>query len=67
MIEPGWGFSAIYVHDKIHLVKVGQRVKRGEVIGYVGSTGKSTGPHVHYEVLKNGKHLNPKHYFKARF
>jgi murein DD-endopeptidase MepM/ murein hydrolase activator NlpD len=66
VIEHGCGFSTIYAHNKKNLVKVGQRVKRGEVIGYVGSTGKSTGPHVHYEVWKNGKHINPQHYLKGR-
>ena len=40
-------------------VKVGQRVKRGDVIGLMGSTGNTTGPHVHYEVIKAGKHVNP--------
>jgi murein DD-endopeptidase MepM/ murein hydrolase activator NlpD len=66
VIEHGCGFSTIYTHNKTNLVKVGQRVKREEVIGYVGSTGKSTGPHVHYEVWKDGKHVNPQHYFKTR-
>jgi len=66
VIEHGCGFSTIYAHNKKNLLKVGQRVKRGEVIGYVGSTGKSTGPHVHYEVWKDGKHVNPKHYLKGR-
>jgi murein DD-endopeptidase MepM/ murein hydrolase activator NlpD len=66
VIEHGCGFSTIYAHNKTNLVKVGQRVKREEVIGYVGSTGKSTGPHVHYEVWKDGKHVNPQHYFKTR-
>jgi murein DD-endopeptidase MepM/ murein hydrolase activator NlpD len=41
----------------------GQRVKRGEVIGYVGSTGKSTGPHCHYEVIKNGNKIDPIYFF----
>jgi murein DD-endopeptidase MepM/ murein hydrolase activator NlpD len=66
VIEHGCGFSTIYAHNKKNRVKVGQRVKRGEVIGYVGSTGKSTGPHVHYEVWKNGKHVNPQRYLKGR-
>jgi murein DD-endopeptidase MepM/ murein hydrolase activator NlpD len=43
--------------------RVGQTVKRGEVIGYVGSTGKSTGPHCHYEVHKNGNKIDPVYFF----
>jgi murein DD-endopeptidase MepM/ murein hydrolase activator NlpD len=42
---------------------VGQSIKRGEVIGYVGSTGKSTGPHLHYEVIKRGTKVDPVYYF----
>jgi murein DD-endopeptidase MepM/ murein hydrolase activator NlpD len=44
-------------------VRPGQRVKRGDVIGYVGNTGSSTGPHVHYEVIKNGKKIDPINFF----
>ena len=66
VIEHGCGFSTIYAHNKKNLVKVGQRIKRGEVIAYVGSTGKSTGPHVHYEVWRDGKNVNPQHYLKGR-
>jgi murein DD-endopeptidase MepM/ murein hydrolase activator NlpD len=43
--------------------RVGQQIKRGEVIGYVGSTGKSTGPHCHYEVHKNGQKIDPVYFF----
>ncbi len=44
-------------------VRVGDRVRRGEVIGWIGSTGKSTGPHLHYEVIKNGEKIDPIHFF----
>jgi murein DD-endopeptidase MepM/ murein hydrolase activator NlpD len=44
-------------------VRPGQRVKRGEVIGYVGSTGTSVAPHLHYEVIKDGEKVNPAHYY----
>lgn len=66
VIEHGYGFSTFYAHNKLNIVKVGQRVKRGEIIGYVGSTGNTTGPHIHYEIWKDGKHVNPFDYFKRR-
>lgn len=62
VIEHGCGFRTLYAHNKSNKVKIGNRVKRGDVIGYVGSTGKSTGPHVHYEVWKNGRTVNAKSY-----
>jgi murein DD-endopeptidase MepM/ murein hydrolase activator NlpD len=49
-----------YAHMSRFAVKAGQRVSRGQVIGYVGSTGLSTGPHLHYELYKNGAAVNPK-------
>lgn len=66
VLEHGHGFKTIYAHNKKNLVKMGQTVKRGEVIAYVGSTGKSTGPHVHYEVWEKGKVVNPKKYLQGR-
>lgn len=67
-INHGFGFATRYAHlDKIN-VKVGQKVKRGDVIGLMGSTGYSTGPHLHYEVIKNGKSQNPyKHIIKYNY
>jgi murein DD-endopeptidase MepM/ murein hydrolase activator NlpD len=56
------GITTVYCHLSKFLVKSGQRVKRGDVIGLVGKTGKARGPHVHYEVRKNGKALNPYYY-----
>lgn len=61
-LEHGHGFSTFYAHNKINLVKVGQEVKRGDIIAYVGSTGSSTGPHVHYEIWKNRKPVDPQKY-----
>ena len=46
-----------------YVVKKGQKVKRGELIGYVGSSGKSTGPHLHYEVIKGKRKVNPVYYY----
>lgn len=56
------GYTTIYCHLSKFLVKPGQKVKRGDTIGLVGSTGKALGPHVHYEVKRDGKSLNPYYY-----
>ena len=64
-LEHGLGFSTIYAHNKKNAVSVGQKVKRGDTIGYVGSTGQSTGPHVHYEVWEKGKHVNPQKFLRG--
>jgi murein DD-endopeptidase MepM/ murein hydrolase activator NlpD len=63
VINHGYGYETLYGHMFKVKVKVGQRVKRGEIIGWVGSTGKSTGPHCHYEVHKNGGKLDPVYFF----
>ncbi len=63
VINHGYGYETLYGHQYRIKVKAGQRVKRGELIGWVGSTGKSTGPHVHYEVHKNGRHIDPIYFF----
>lgn len=66
VIEHGFKFSTFYAHNKAVNVKVGQQVKRGDIISYLGSTGNSTGPHVHYEVWQAGKSLNPYKFLKGR-
>lgn len=66
VIEHGCGFSTAYAHNKSNPVKIGQKVKRGDIIGYVGSSGRSTGPHVHYEVWEKSKRINPNKFFEGR-
>ena len=63
VINHGFGFETLYAHMSKMAVTVGEKVKRGQVIGYVGCTGLCTGPHVHYEVIKNGQKVNPIDYF----
>lgn len=63
VINHGYGYQTLYGHMVRVKAKVGQRIKRGEVIGYIGSTGKSTGPHCHYEVIKRGTKVDPVYYF----
>lgn len=63
VINHGYGYQTLYGHMVRIKVTRGQSVKRGEVIGWVGSTGKSTGPHCHYEVHKNGQRIDPIYYF----
>ncbi|MFN5147527.1 MAG: M23 family metallopeptidase [Flavobacteriia bacterium] len=65
VINHGYGYKTRYAHLSAFKVKRGQKVKRGELIGLVGSTGKSTGPHLHYEVEKGGKKVNPIHYYHS--
>jgi len=61
-INHGNGYVTRYGHNQKNLVKVGDTVKKGQVIAQMGSTGRSTGPHVHFEVLANGKQVNPSSY-----
>ncbi|RYE17320.1 MAG: M23 family metallopeptidase [Sphingobacteriales bacterium] len=63
IINHGFGYKTLYGHMVRIKAGIGQRVSRGEVIGWVGSTGKSTGPHCHYEVIRNGEKINPVHFF----
>ncbi len=63
IINHGYGYETLYGHMVRVKVRGGQVVKRGEVIGWVGSTGKSTGPHCHYEVHKNGEKVDPIYFF----
>ena len=63
IINHGYGYETLYGHQYRIKAKVGQKVKRGEMIGWVGSTGKSTGPHLHYEVHKNKRHIDPIYFF----
>ncbi|MBX3240257.1 MAG: M23 family metallopeptidase [Chitinophagaceae bacterium] len=63
VINHGYGYETLYGHQYRIKVKRGERVKRGEQIGWVGSTGKSTGPHLHYEVHKNGRKMDPVYFF----
>jgi murein DD-endopeptidase MepM/ murein hydrolase activator NlpD len=63
VINNGYGYSTLFGHMFRVKVRPGQKVKRGEIIGWVGSTGKSTGPHCHYEVHRNGDPVDPVYYF----
>jgi murein DD-endopeptidase MepM/ murein hydrolase activator NlpD len=63
IIDHGYGYRTLYAHLSSFKVKKGDRVKRGDLIGLVGNTGKSTGPHLHYEVERNGQKVNPVAYY----
>ena len=65
IINHGFGYKTLYAHLSAFEVKQGQKIKRGELIGLIGSTGKSTGPHLHYEVIKNGTKVNPIGYYHS--
>lgn len=66
-ISHGYGYSTRYGHLSSFAARPGQRIKRGDVIGYVGSTGRSTGPHLHYEVRVNNNPVNPLEYILNAF
>ncbi len=66
IIEHGYGYQTYYAHNNKLAVKAGQKVKRGDVVAYSGNSGKSTGPHLHYEVRVNGVPKNPRDFIKTR-
>jgi murein DD-endopeptidase MepM/ murein hydrolase activator NlpD len=63
IINHGYSYETLYAHLSKKVVKAGQKVKRGELIGYVGNTGLSVGSHLHYEVWRNGVPVNPVYFF----
>ena len=63
LINHGYGYKTLYAHMSKYIVRRGQKVKRGDIIGYVGSTGTSVAPHLHYEVHKDGKKINPVNFY----
>lgn len=67
VIDHGGGYSTLYGHASRLNVSKGQTVSRGAVIAYVGSTGYSTGPHLHFEIIKNGEYTNPLSYYDIKF
>ncbi|MDB3862775.1 M23 family metallopeptidase [Flavobacteriaceae bacterium] len=62
-IDHGFGYVSIYAHLSKYNVRRGQKVKRGDIIGFVGNTGRSMGPHLHYEILKDKKKINPLNFY----
>lgn len=63
VIDHGYGYESLYGHLYKYNVKRGQKVQRGDLIGFVGSTGRSQGPHLHYEVYKDGERINPMNFY----
>jgi murein DD-endopeptidase MepM/ murein hydrolase activator NlpD len=63
VVNHGYGFTSRYAHLDDIQVKVGQKLKRGEILGTLGNTGRSTGPHLHYEIRKDGHPVNPMYFF----
>lgn len=62
-VDHGYGYTTLYGHLYKYNVRVGQKVQRGDVIGYVGSTGRSEAPHLHYEIFKDGERINPINFY----
>jgi murein DD-endopeptidase MepM/ murein hydrolase activator NlpD len=63
VINHGFSYQTLYGHLSKIIVRAGQKIKRGELVGLVGSTGLSTAPHLHYEVIKNGQKVNPINFY----
>lgn len=66
LIDHDWGYSTVYGHNSKTLVREGESVKRGQMIAYMGTTGRSTGNHLHYEVWRHGKPVNPMKFLKSK-
>ncbi len=64
-IKHRFGYATVYAHMSVILVHAGQKVEKGQIIGKVGATGRATGPHLHFEVRINGKHVNPLPYITS--
>jgi len=62
-LDHGFGYVSLYAHLNKYNVRRGQSVKRGDIIGYVGNTGRSVGPHLHYEIFKDNKRINPLNFY----
>jgi murein DD-endopeptidase MepM/ murein hydrolase activator NlpD len=66
ILDHGNGVRSVYAHLDKHLARRGQRVERGQVIGVTGNTGRSSGPHLHYEVRVHGRPVNPRSFLWGR-
>ena len=62
-MDHGFGYVSLYAHLSKYSARRGQTVKRGDIIGYVGNTGRSVGPHLHYEIFKDNKRINPLNFY----
>ncbi|MBF12501.1 MAG: peptidase M23 [Flavobacteriaceae bacterium] len=62
-IDHGFGYVSLYAHLSKYNVRRGQKVRRGDIIGYVGNTGRSAGPHLHYEIIKDNQKINPLNFY----